>query len=197
MRNDSLVYPASARSLPASNPIRQPRHGGGADNGGATRGVELVGADLEAAGAGATATSALFPSDDANESLTSKLSAEEYVGERMAELVANHRSAVPALARRHQALQALVFVASSAAAAVVALGASQFVPAIAAFGSALSAVIDSERYEERIRAANAALAELEQLAVWWSGLNIIERRVGRNKRRLVESAEDAVLAEVR
>ena len=196
VRNGSLVYPVSASSLCANPILQKPRCDNAANDGSATRSVETA-ADVEAPEAGATATCALFPGNDANEGRTSKLSAEDYVDERMAKLFANHRSAVPTLARRHQTLQALVFVAPSAAAAVVALGASQFVSAIAAFGSAFSAVIDSKRYEERIRAANAALAELEQLAVWWSGLTLIERRIGRNKRRLVESAEDAVLAEVR
>jgi len=89
-----------------------------------------------------------------------------------------------------------VFTCTAGAALCGAVDAALLVPVIIAVSSVLNAFIELGLLPQTLRANNATVAELERVALWWSGLTLIQRRMASAKELLVERTEAALVYEV-
>ena len=122
----------------------------------------------------------------------SKLSADDYVQQRLLPWLATFAVKSPSLSKGVTFVTVSTIFLSVASSVLSSFDLMEWIPLALAFSSCLTSAISYTQSEIRLAQVNGGYKNLTQLLVWWNSLGVVERRSASNKEILVLRTEHEI-----
>eukprot|EP00747_Dinoflagellata_sp_TGD_P091073 gnl/TRDRNA2_/TRDRNA2_164931_c5_seq1.p1 gnl/TRDRNA2_/TRDRNA2_164931_c5~~gnl/TRDRNA2_/TRDRNA2_164931_c5_seq1.p1 ORF type:complete len:155 (+),score=25.92 gnl/TRDRNA2_/TRDRNA2_164931_c5_seq1:50-466(+) len=103
---------------------------------------------------------------------------------------------MPVLDRNWSIVQLVILLGTLVSAVLGILSLQTWIPMTVAMVAGIESIAQFEQTSSQLTGANASLAQLKKLRIWWQSLSMVEKRMPTNKTQLVEEAEEAIEGEV-